>query len=612
MKKLISVILCAAVAVSSLFLLSGCSAAEHAKYDIVFITDGGTVKDGAYNESAWNGISAFSEESGKTCRYYQPVLEKDEKLSSQTVISYVELAVQAGAEFIVMPTEKMETAVYEAAQKYTEVKFILADGVFHSADSSEETVLPNVMCISFDALQSGFLAGYNAVVSGNFKLGYFGSYSSESSKNYGAGFVQGAEYAANQLRIPATLEYADYDSPVLDYDYSFTITANYSKIEDIKDAVYKIHVENGIGSGVYTEGSNVTLIADPAPEGKVFDKWETKSNTDGVKDSKVNLSTKSKPETNLLVEKCDATITAVYKEAESATYPVTVMNAGNTQVFSTQHLVAGASCEVKAPAAESGMVFDHWEINTAAEGVIDDIHSKSTWVHMQEEGITLVPVYAESSVPTFDVTVVTGEGGDGTSTGSGSYVTGDLVSVAAAQPKDGYIFTSWGNADKNGYGVGISMANEYYPITSFNMVNRYQSVAETMYNEGVSIIYAGGNDQCNTVSDATWKYNYLKQVIGAENWQTGWEHYYSTTVKEYGNAIKACLADYKGGTVYTGDCSNNGISMSFVADDNKEQYDAVVKALADKEIQPAFVESGKTIRDIFSSKYLTLDYWVVD
>ncbi len=97
-------------------------------------------------------------------------------------------------------------------------------------------------------------------------------------------------------------------------------------------AKYKIHVENGIGSGVYTEGSNVTLIADPAPEGKVFDKWETKSNTDGVKDSKVNLSTKSKPETNLLVEKCDATITAVYKEAESATYPVTVMNAG---VFNT-------------------------------------------------------------------------------------------------------------------------------------------------------------------------------------------------------------------------------------------------------------------------------------
>lgn len=605
MKRFFSVILCMALAAVSLFSLSGCSSAKDIKYDIVFITDGGTVTDGAYNESAWKGVSSFAEESGKSCRYYQPVLENGDQLSLETALRYIDIAVENGAEFIVLPTEKLETAAYEAAKKYAEVKFILADG-------KEEIMLPNVMRITFDELQSGFLAGYNAVVAGNFKLGYFGSYSSESSRNYGAGFVQGAEYAVAQLRIPATLKYADYDSPVLDYDYSFTITANYSKIEDIDDNTYKINVVNGVGSGVYTEGSNVTLIANPAPEGKVFDKWETKSDTNGVKDSKVNLSTKSKTTTNLLVEKCDATITAVYKDAESTTYPVTVMNAENTKAFSTQYLVSGASCEVAAPAAKSGMVFDHWEISTNADGVIDDINAKSTWIHMHEEGITLVPVYAESPVPTFDVTVVTGEGGNGESTGSGSYVTGDLVAVSAALPEEGYIFSSWSNADKSGYGAGISMQNEYYPITSFNMVNRYQSVAETMYDEGVSIIYAGGNDECNVVSDATWKYNYLKQAIGAENWQAGWSHYYSTTIKEYGNAIKACLADFRGGTNYIGDCSNNGISMTFVDADNKESYDAVYKALGSKSIQPKALQNGEDVTAVAFSKYLTLDYWVVE
>lgn len=29
-----------------------------------------------------------------------------------------------------------------------------------------------------------------------------------------------------------------------------------------------------------------------------------------------------------------------------------------------------------------------------------------------------------------------------------------------------------------------------------------------MYDEGVSVIYAGGNDECNAVSDATWNYSY--------------------------------------------------------------------------------------------------------
>ncbi len=612
MKKFFSVILCLALAAVSVFSLSACSSAEEMKYDIILITDGGTVTDGAYNESAWKGVVSYAEQAGVSCRYYQPVTEAENEIAPETAMQYIDLAVETGAKYIVLPTEKLEDACYEAAMKYTDVNFILADAVLHSQESREAVTLPNVVSITFDTLQSGFLAGYNAVLAGNFKLGYFGSVNNERSAGYGAGFVQGAKYAAEQLRIPAVLEYAEYDSAKLNYNYAFTVKANYSKIEDIEDTTYKINVVNGIGSGVYTEGSNVSLIADSAPEGKVFDKWEVKSDTAGVKDSKVNLSTKSKPQTNLLVEACDATITAVYKDAESTTYPVIVMNAENTEAFSEQYLVSGASCMITAPAAKPGMVFDHWDLNTDAEGVIDDVNAKSTWIHITEKGITLVPVYAKSAVPTFDVTVVTGEGGNGESMGSGSYVTGDVVSLSAALPEDGYIFTSWSNADENGYGTGISMDNEYYPVTSFNMVNRYQSVAETMYNEGVSIIYAGGNDECNVVSEATWKYNYLKQAIGAENWQAGWDHYYSTTIKEYGNAIKACLEQFKGGTVYVGDCSNNGISMTFVDEKNADSYNAVFDALGSKTIQPVSVSDGNTVESIAQSKYLTLDYWVVD
>ena len=42
-------------------------------------------------------------------------------------------------------------------------------------------------------------------------------------------------------------------------------------------------------------------------EGKVFDKWVVKSDTEGVKDSKVNISSDKKSSMNLLVEKCDCT-----------------------------------------------------------------------------------------------------------------------------------------------------------------------------------------------------------------------------------------------------------------------------------------------------------------
>lgn len=614
MKKIVSLLMCIALAAASVFCFAGCTKdMKELKYDVIMITDGGTVSDGSYNESAWNGVKDYSEAAGVSYRYYQPTVEEGKSVTVETAQQYIELAVDAGAKYIVLPTEAYEVAVFETAGQYPDVKFLLVDGTPHAEGDSINAILNNVMCISFNALQSGFLAGYNAVIGGHTELGYIGSFFSKSSSNYGAGFVQGAAFAADQLAVPVTLDYADYDSPFLDYDYSVTITANYMKVEDADKDCFKVQVVNGKGSGTYQEGENVSVIADPAPEGQVFDHWEVKSDTEGVKDKKVNLNSTKKPEINLLVEACDCTLTAVYKDAESTTYPIVVMNESGAEPYSTQYMTAGSSCNVKAPVAERGMVFDHWEINTNAEGVIDDLNAKDTWVHLVDgvENITLTPVYESSKNPTYSLTVVTGEGGNGDSYGSGAYVTGDTVQLEAAVPQDGYIFSHWSNADVNGYSTGISMENEYFPYTTFSMVNRVQSIAEDMYDEGVSLIFAGGNSECNVVADATWKYSYEKFGIGAENWQSGWDHYYTTLIKDYGSAVNACLENFRGGFTYVGDCSNNGIWSTDVAEENQEAYDAVYKALGNGTITPVAVAPGADVRLSYTSNCLSLDYWII-
>lgn len=610
MRKTVSILLCAVMIVACVFAFGGCTPAEKLSYDVVLLTDGGTVSDSSYNQSAWNGVSEFAEGAGMTSRYYQPVLDESGIVSAESAMSYVDLAVKSGAKFIVLPTAVYESVAYEGAQKYADVNFLLIDGT-PKDKNGEVASADNLMSVTFDDLQSGFLAGYNAVISGNQKLGYFGE-NNEISRNYGSGFIQGAAYAADEAGIPTVLEYADYDSPSIDYDYSFTVTANYKKISDVEEDVFKVNVVNGTGSGVYTEGSNVTITADPAPEGKVFDRWEAKSDTEGVKDSKVNLSTKTKTVSNLLVEKCDATITATYKDAESTLYPVTVLNENGT-AYSTQYIGSGESCEVIAPAAAFGMVFDHWNINSEEEGVIDDLNAKDTWVHMGEKELTLEPVYIKSVVPTFNVTVVTGEGGDGESEGSGAYVAGDKVSLKAALPKEGYIFYNWSNSDVNGYGAGISMANEYYPITTFDMVNRYQAVVEKMYNKGVSIIYAGGNQEGTVVSDATWSYNFPVKAIGSEIWQSGWTNYYSTSIKDYAAAVKACLGDFKGGEAFVGNCSNNCLSMSYVDEALAESYNSTYAALGDGtlSLKPAAAVNAD-VSTAYPSKCLTVNYWITE
>ena len=619
MKKAISILLCAVLLAVSIFAFSGCTPAEKLSYDVVLITTGDTVTDKSYNQSAWSGVTAFAEEAGLSCRYYQPIRENGE-VSLESALSYIDLAVNSGAKYIVLPTATFEVIAFEAAVKYTDVSFLLLDGTPKTQEGDIGTA-PNLMSVTFNGLQSGFLAGYNAVISGHQKLGYFGA-DNDESRNYGAGYIQGAAYAADKFGIPVIMDYADFDSASLDYDYSFTITANYKKIEDVKEKTFKINVVNGIGSGVYTEGSNVTLIADPAPEGMVFDHWDTKSDTEGVKDSKVNLSTKKGTTTNLLVEKCDATITAVYKEADEAMLSVTVLTADKAEDYSVQYFAAGDSCEIIAPVAPNGMVFDHWEnaedpehYPHTAEDFVDDIYAKDTWVHIEEKdvlGIILAPVYVESNVPTFNVTVVTGEGGDGESSGSGAYLSGDKVNLSAALPRDGYIFYNWSNVDNYGYGAGVSMENEYYPVTSFDMVNRYQSVIETMYDEGVTVIYAGGNPQGDIISGATWNYSYNVYGIGSELSQSGWRNYFTSSVKDFGAAVQYCFNDFKGGTQIVGDCSNGCISMSYVAEDKAESYNEAYAALGDGTITLKSVKAGEDVSTVLSSKCLTLDYWVVE
>lgn len=611
MKKIISMIMCL-VLVGCVF--AGCTKQENMKYDIVLITNGGAVNDDGYNQSAWEGISAFADENSMKCRYYQPVFDNDE-ITPENVEKYVALSAENGAQYIVFPGEEFAVSAYEIAAAYPDIKFILLDAIPHSAGDMTNRFVNNVMSVSFDAVQSGFLAGYISVVNGNTELGYFGEYGSKDSANYGAGFVQGAAYAADTLGVPVTMDWAEYDTALLDYNYDFTVTACYDKIENQTEKTFTVNVVDGLGSGTYTEGSNVTITANPAPEGKVFDKWVVKSDTDGVKDKKVNISSKTKESMNLLVEKCDCTITATYKDIEGTSYYADVMTVDGKEVARTYNVGENGECWITAPAAPENMVFNHWE--SSASVAIEDENAAATSVKEINENVKLTPVYKTSDVPTFNLKVVTGEGGNGESTGSGSYMKGDSVTLVSAPPMDGYMFSHWENADAYGNSTGIAMENEYNYSTTFEMVDRYASICDTMYNHGVSAIFTGGNSKAESAFTSKWDFDYDLNVIAAGQKD---KNAYTTIVKNYGEAVQDCLNDYQGGSVTLASCATDGIYATFVSEneDIKAQYDEIYKALADGKITLTQAQGGagydfcKMYNEQKPSKCLTLDGWFLE
>ena len=632
--KVLSLLMAVLLTVSCSVGLSACGKEAASAYELVLITDGAPINDKGYNQSAWNGVKAYGDENNIAYRYYQPSLNEAGELTTETIATYIDLAAKGGAKTVVLPGEAFAVAAYEVAATFQDINFILVDAYPHAAGDSVTHFVPNVMCVTFDKLAAGYLAGYFSVSDGlknadgtaardfNTRLGYLGSMSSTAAVQYGTGFVQGAAAAADENSVPVILDYAEYDNPLLAYNYSFTVRPVYIPREEADKETFKVNVVGGLGSGVYTEGENVTVSAEPAPEGKVFDHWEVKSDTAGVKDKKVNISHKKRATMNLLVGDCDCTITAVY--ADASTVPVTVTAEDGITPYQVYNVQPDTIAFVTAPPAASGMVFDHWETND--EAAVESLTEKGTNVHVSNNAVTLMPVYAESEVPVFTVTVENG-------TGSGAYLTDEEITVVADPPQDGMMFYKWENVDANGNSAGIAMDNEYNYATTFKMVNRVAGIAEEMYDSGTQIIFGGGNPLSDSIFTATWSFDYPVYAYGSGIDESSKGNCFASVVNDYGAAVKLCLESFAGASILTGNCANGCIYITgksvnkYQLDGNgnvvqdkegnsvedaaySEAYQTVYNGLADGTIRPQVVPSAAQLLSKLDTDCLTVNYWI--
>ena len=189
MKKILTFALVIALVVGS---LAGCSGSKG--NEITLITDKGNIDDKSFNQGAWEGVVAYAKENKISHTYIKP-----EEASDAGYLAAIDLAVQGGAKVVVTPGFLFEVAVFEAQTKYPEVKFILLDGAPRNADWTEFVTKENVASILYAEEQSGYLAGYAAVMDGMTDLGFMGGMAVPAVQAFGYGYLQGAEDAANEL-----------------------------------------------------------------------------------------------------------------------------------------------------------------------------------------------------------------------------------------------------------------------------------------------------------------------------------------------------------------------------------------------------------------------------
>ena len=179
---------------------------EDGTYQVAFITDVGQLKDKSFNQGTYDGVKLYANGAGKSYKYYQPA--GGDQATDDDRIDAMKLACDNGAEVVVAAGFMQEGALKAAATANPDTKFVFIDG--YPVTDADGNVLNNVAGISFKEEQSGYLAGYAAVMEGYTKLGFMGGGggTNPACQRFGYGFVQGAEAAAAVKGVKVEVNYS--------------------------------------------------------------------------------------------------------------------------------------------------------------------------------------------------------------------------------------------------------------------------------------------------------------------------------------------------------------------------------------------------------------------
>ena len=201
MKKTLAVLF---VALAAALSFTGCSkkAAAKSSLKVGMVTDSGTIDDKSFNQGTWEGILRAQKDFGIDCKYLKPA-----GTTEADYLKEIGNLADAGYQIIVCPGFKFETAVFQAQDKYPNIKFVLLDGKPHNADYSTFKTGSNVVAVSWLEQESGFVAGVAASVQikeGEF--GFIGGMEIPAVQKYNWGWQQGIAYANKNFGTKITIK----------------------------------------------------------------------------------------------------------------------------------------------------------------------------------------------------------------------------------------------------------------------------------------------------------------------------------------------------------------------------------------------------------------------
>ena len=251
------------------------------------------------------------------------------------------------------------------------------------------------------------------------------------------------------------------------------VTANttlYAIWEDIPVTEYNITVTDGkatVGAGSEISkaaaGTAVTLTANAAPSGKVFDKWEVVSGGITLADANSATTTFTMPASAVSVK-------ATYKTTPVTTYNLTTqVNGGHGTISASKTGLTAGSTETITFTPDAGYKIDTVTVNGTATSV-----SGNTLNVTMNENKTVVVTYKAIE---YNITVTDGKATIGAGSEISKAAQGTSVTLTANAAPSGKVFDKWEVVSG-----GITLADANSATTTFTMPASAVSVKATYKN----------------------------------------------------------------------------------------------------------------------------------
>nr|WP_285864333.1 BMP family protein [Lederbergia lenta] len=212
---------------------------EDKNFTVAMVTDEGGVDDKSFNQSAWEGLTAFGEENnlkkGKEgYNYFESKSEADYATNLNT-------AVRNDFDVIYGVGYKLQKAIEKIADQRKDSQFAIVDEVIENKD--------NVASIMFKEHEGSFLVGVVAgLMTKSNKVGFVGGIEGDLINKFAAGFEAGVKEvnpnATVQIQFAGTFSDSAKGASIAATQYSSGV-----------DIIY--HAAGGAGLGVFTEAKNL-------------------------------------------------------------------------------------------------------------------------------------------------------------------------------------------------------------------------------------------------------------------------------------------------------------------------------------------------------------------